>query len=139
MDEINSIGICNRLLGSAKQRIADLEFDLENVRLMLSVHLAAGVELRSQLDLATEALRTWLIEVSGDDEEERQVARQLLGLPKGWPHGYECDCCPRNSQASGGAELCRNCKGKGTALCLRCEKCHGTGIEPTQSDAGEKL
>lgn len=101
MAEINSIGICNRLLGSAKQRIADLEFDLENVKLMLSVHLAAGVELRAQLERATEALRTWLIEVSGDDEEERQVARQLLGLPNGWPHGYECDCCPRNSQASG--------------------------------------
>lgn len=37
----------------------------------------------SRLELA---LRNWLCETSGDDEDERKVARELLGLSPTWPH-----------------------------------------------------
>lgn len=37
----------------------------------------------SRLELA---LRNWLCETGGDDEEERNAARELLGLSPTWPH-----------------------------------------------------
>lgn len=82
--------------------------------------LTASVEMsKADLDKLTDADLRWL---------ENEVSRRLkerLEL------AFEID-----TQSSGSANACRECKGKGTNHCFRCERCYGTGIEPLQAGGG---